>query len=88
MWGLQDVRRWLTWHNAQELVVDQSLVDELERLGVHGVHVGDRVRLQLIHGHAHGSSEELPAFFGSFASGEPDLAERVDEILGAELRAQ
>lgn len=74
--------------NSQELVVDRPLVDELERRGVNGVHVGDRVRLQLIHGHAREGFEDLPAFFSSFASGEPDLAERVDEILGAELRAQ
>lgn len=75
-------------NNPQGLVADQPLVDELERRDVHGVHVGNRVRLQLVNRHAEGGAEELPAFFGSFASGKPDLAERVDEILGAELRAQ
>ena len=73
--------------DPRELIADQPLVEELERRGVRGVHVGDRVRLQLIHGEAQDSASPLPAFFPSFASGKPDLAERIDEILGDELHA-
>lgn len=71
--------------DLRELVVDQPFVDELERRGVHGVHAGDRVRLQLLHGAV---EEKLPAYFGSFDSGAPDLAERAEEILRAEFPGQ
>ncbi len=69
-----------------ELVVDEPLAEWLERRGVHGVHAGDRVRLQLIHGEA--TEEATPAYFGSFNSGEGNLSERVDEIVRSHLRAQ
>ena len=73
-------------HIPHELVVDSPLADELERLGVH-VHAGDRVRLELV------VDQELPdeqaaaweAFVGSFATGDPDFAQRSEEILRAEL---
>jgi hypothetical protein len=70
----------------QELVVDGPLADELERRGVH-VHAGDRVQLQLVHDQDR-TDEQIAAweaFVGSFTSNEPDLAERSEEILRAEL---
>ncbi len=69
-----------------ELVVDQPLADELERRGLRGVHVGDLVRLELIHGGM--GDEAIPAYFASFASGQPDLAERSSAILEAEFPGQ
>lgn len=71
--------------DTQEFVVDEPLAQWLERRGMRGVHAGDRVRLQLIQGE--GSDEPLPAYFGSFHSGEGDLSERVDEIVRPHLRA-
>jgi hypothetical protein len=70
----------------QELVVDGPLADELERRGVH-VHAGDRVQLKLV------PEQELTdehtaaweAFVGSFTTGDPDFAERSEEILRAEF---
>ena len=70
----------------QELVVDGPLADELERRGVH-VHAGDRVQLQLVP-ELERTDEQVAAweaFVGSFTSNEPDLAERSEEILRAEL---
>ena len=70
----------------QELVVDGPLADELERRGVH-VHAGDRVQLQLVP-ELERTDEQAAAweaFVGSFTSNEPDLAERSEEILRAEL---
>jgi hypothetical protein len=70
----------------QELVVDGPLADELERRGVH-VHAGDRVQLQLVP-ELERTDEQTAAweaFVGSFTSNEPDLAERSEEILRAEL---
>jgi hypothetical protein len=69
----------------QELVVDGALADELERRGVH-VHAGDRVQLQLVPEQR--TDEQIAAweaFVGSFTSGDPDLAERSEEILRAEF---
>ena len=41
-----------------ELVVDtEELAEELQRRGLRGVHVGDRVRLELVHG---GSEQRWP----------------------------
>ena len=70
----------------QELVVDGPLASELERRGVH-VHAGDRVQLQLVHDEKRSKkrSAAWDAFVGSFTSSEPDLAERTEEILRAEL---
>jgi hypothetical protein len=70
----------------QELVVDGPLADELERRGVH-VHAGDRVQLQLVHDENRSKkrSAAWEAFVGSFTSSEPNLAERTEEILRAEL---
>jgi hypothetical protein len=75
---------------AQELVVDASLVEELERRGVH-LHAGDRVRLELV------SSTDAPdtsrdelwdAFIGSGGdSGDPDLSVKAKEIVRAEMGA-
>ena len=70
----------------QELVVDGPLADELERRGVH-VHAGDRVQLQLVP-ELERTDEQTAAweaFVGSFTSNDPDLAERSEEILRAEL---
>ena len=70
----------------QELVVDGPLADELERRGVH-VHAGDRVQLQLVP-ELEKTDEQTAAwdaFVGSFTSGDPDFAERSEEILRAEL---
>ena len=70
----------------QELVVDGPLADELERRGVH-VHAGDRVQLQLVP-ELERTDEQTAAweaFVGSFTSGEPEFAERSEEILRAEL---
>ena len=70
----------------QELVVDGPLADELERRGVH-VHAGDRVQLQLVP-ELERTDEQAAAweaFVGSFTSNEPDLAERSEGILRAEL---
>jgi hypothetical protein len=69
-----------------ELVVDGPLADELERRGVH-VQAGDRVRLELV-GEVAQADEQTAAweaFVGSFTTGEPDFAERSEEILRAEL---
>lgn len=69
-----------------EVVVDGPLADVLERLGVH-VQEGDRVRLELV-GEVAQTDEQTAAweaFVGSFATGEPDFAERSEEILRAEL---
>jgi len=70
----------------QELVVDGPLADELERRGVH-VHAGDRVQLQLVSEPERTDEQSAAwnAFVGSFTSNEPDLAERSEEILRAEL---
>jgi hypothetical protein len=70
----------------QELVVDGPLADELERRGVH-VRAGDRVRVQVMHDQERTDERTAAwdAFAGSFRSGEPDLAERSEEILRAEL---
>jgi hypothetical protein len=70
----------------QELVVDSPLADELERLGVH-VHAGDRVQLQLVHDQERTDEQTAAwdAFVGSFTSGDPDFAERSEEILRAEF---
>jgi hypothetical protein len=70
----------------QELVVDGPLADELERRGVH-LHAGDRVKLQLVHDQERTDEQTAAweAFVGSFTSDEPDLAERTEEILRAEL---
>jgi hypothetical protein len=70
----------------QELVVDGPLASELERRGVH-VNAGDRVQLQLVP-ELERTDEQTAAweaFVGSFTSNEPDLAERTEEILRAEL---
>lgn len=70
----------------QEVVVDGPLADELERRGVH-VHAGDRVQLQLVpeteRSEEHTAAWE--AFVGSFTTGDPDFAERSEEILRAEF---
>ena len=70
----------------QELVVDGPLADELERLGMH-VHAGDRVQLQLVHDQERTGEQTAAwdAFVGSFTSGDPDFAERSEEILRAEF---
>ena len=70
----------------QELVVDGPLADELERRGVH-VHAGDRVQLQLVRDQERTNEQTAAwdAFVGSFTSGDPDFAERSEEILRAEL---
>jgi hypothetical protein len=70
----------------QELVVDGPLADELERRGVH-VHAGDRVQLQLVHDQERTGEQTAAwdAFVGSFTSGDPDFAERSEEILRAEF---
>jgi hypothetical protein len=70
----------------QEIVVDGPLADELERRGVH-VHAGDRVQLQLVP-EPERSEEQTAAweaFVGSFTTGDPDFAERSEEILRAEF---
>jgi hypothetical protein len=69
-----------------ELVVDAPLADELERRGVH-VHAGDRVWLQLVPKDEpkDGQAAAWEAFVGSFTAGEPDFAERSEEILRAEF---
>jgi hypothetical protein len=67
-----------------EVIVDQRLADELERVGVRGVHIGDRVRLQVIHAEARARDVELPSWIGSF-DGPPDLVARSSEILWAEF---
>jgi hypothetical protein len=70
----------------QELVVDGALADELERRGVH-VHAGDRVQLQLVPEHERTDEQTVAweAFVGGFTSGDPDFAERSEEILRAEF---
>jgi hypothetical protein len=75
---------------AQELVVDASLVEELERRGVH-LHAGDRVRLELVSSTntADTCMDELwDAFIGSGGnSGDPDLSVKAKEIVRAEMGA-
>ena len=69
-----------------EIVVDGLLADELERRGVH-VHAGDRVQLQLVP-EPERSEEQTAvweAFVGSFTTGDPDFAERSEEMLRAEF---
>lgn len=70
----------------QELVVDGPVADELERRGVH-MHAGDRVQLQLVHDQDRTGEQTAAwaAFVGSLTSNEPDVAERSEEILRAEL---
>ena len=70
----------------QELVVDGPVADELERRGVH-MHAGDRVQLQLVHDQDRIGEQTAAwaAFVGSLTSNEPDVAERSEEILRAEL---
>jgi hypothetical protein len=70
-----------------EFMIDAPLAEELKRHGVH-VHLGDRVRLQLVMEPASGSDELWDAFIGSFESDEPNLAERSEEILRAEFGRQ
>jgi hypothetical protein len=70
----------------QEIVVDGPLADELERRGVR-VQVGDRVQLQLVP-EPERSEEQTAAWealVGSFTIGDPDFAERSEEILRAEF---
>jgi hypothetical protein len=61
----------------------EELLAELRR---HGVRPGQRVHLRPVGGAdddtARGT-EPLPDFIGSFDSGQPDLAERSEEILRA-----
>jgi hypothetical protein len=72
--------------DSHELVLDEALADELTRRGVN-VRAGDRVQLQLV-SDQEGTSKRAAAwdaFVGSFTSADPDLAERSEEILRAEL---
>jgi hypothetical protein len=72
-------------HNTStDVTIDPSLVEELERHGVHGLHVGDRVRLRFELLHGEGVDEQSPAFFASF-DGPEDLAERSQETLRSEF---
>lgn len=59
-----------------------QLMAELAR---HGVRPGQRVQLSAVVTDVDDCStdETLPDYFGSFASGQPDLAERSSEILQA-----
>jgi len=86
-------RQWIyaSWVSSlpdlpHEFVVDAPLADELERRGVH-VHAGDRVRLELVSADQRDDdpSEAWAAFVGSFSSGDPDFAERSEDILQAEF---
>ena len=65
---------------------DAELLAELRR---HGVRPGLRLHVELSgrRDNAHDTlhPDELPAFFGSFHSGQPDLAERSSEILRSEF---
>lgn len=71
-----------------ELVVDAPLADELVRRGV-VVNVGDRVWVMVTVSISHEPAETGDAawddFVGSFTTGDPDFAERSEEILRAEL---
>jgi hypothetical protein len=51
------------------------------------VHAGDRMQLQLVPEleEPDGQTAAWDAFVGSFTSGDPDFAERSEEILRAEL---
>jgi hypothetical protein len=69
-----------------QLQAKGALANELERRGVH-VHAGDRVQLQLVP-EPEPSEEQTAAweaFVGSFTTGDPDFAERSEEILRAEF---
>lgn len=70
-----------------ELVVDTAeLAEELQRRGLRGVHVGDRVRLELVHGARGGDRPSWPpTWVSSFHSGRSDLGRRAKEIVRAEL---
>jgi hypothetical protein len=70
----------------QEIVLDERLAGQLRRRGIQ-VHAGDRVRLQLVSKEEHNDQEigAWDAFVGGFTSEEPDLAERSEDILRAEL---
>jgi hypothetical protein len=61
---------------------DAELLAELRR---HGMRPGIRPHVALSPQEAESSPEEAPAFFGSFRSGQPDLAKRSSEILQAEF---
>ena len=68
-----------------ELVVDtEELAEELQRRGLRGVHVGDRVRLELVHGGSERPGRP-PPWMSSFHSGRSDLGRRAKEIVRAEL---
>lgn len=71
--------------DSLELVVDQPLAEELERRGLRGVHAGDRVRFELLHGGGAGVGKPWPAdWSGGFRSGRTDLGRRAKEIIRAE----
>jgi hypothetical protein len=62
---------------------DGELLAELRR---HGVRPGLRLHVGLSARRDESPrADELPAFFASFRSGQPDLAERSSEILRAEF---
>lgn len=69
---------------AQELVVDSSLAEELERRGVH-VHAGSRYRLEVVPELASDDRDPLDDFIGAFEAPEHDLSERVKSIARAEM---
>jgi hypothetical protein len=79
------------WDPPQMLLGNLSstvlYLTRLERRGVH-VHAGDRVKLQLVHDQERTDEQTAAwnAFIGSFTIGDPDFAERSEEILRAEFR--
>jgi hypothetical protein len=59
-----------------------ELLAELRR---HGVRPGQRLHLTVFRDGQPGSDDGLPGYIGSFATGQPDFAERAAEILRAEF---
>jgi hypothetical protein len=63
-----------------------ELLAELRR---HGVRPGQRLHLTVFaDGQPSAADDDLPDYIGSFASGQPDFAERSAEILRAEFPSQ
>jgi hypothetical protein len=59
-----------------------KLLAELRR---HGVGPGQRLHLTVLTDEQPAADESLPGYIGSFATGQPDFAERSAEILRSEF---
>jgi hypothetical protein len=70
-----------------DVIVPADGDELLAELGRHGVRPGHRLHLAVL-ADSPATSDDLPDYIGSFASGQPDLPERSGDILRAEFPGQ